>query len=621
MMMNIEDIVNSSESFDLEFKSAKGGFPGSFWETYSSFANTQGGQIFLGIKETQQGLKVDGLDKTAIEKYKKDLWDNLNNRNKVSANILSQNDIKEIETPEGIVLGINVPRADLRVRPVYINGNPNKVYKREHEGDYECREDEVRRMNAESCIMEFPMDSRILEGFSFERDIDMDSLRKYRQIFTNRQPAHAWSSCSDVDFLRKLGGIRFDRREQKEGLTLAGMLMFGKFSSITDPYCCPAFFPDYRESEPGSGKRWTDRICFDGTWEMNLFNFYMKVYNKLISSIPKPFALKDGVRIEESPMHIAIREAFVNCLIHCDYTTDSNIIVLNEGTRYVFSNPGSLLITIDQYRRGGESVCRNKSLQLMFMEIGAAEKAGSGADKIYEGWKSSNYSKPFLELKDNKVVLELPFVSMLSTEVLDELKKVFGPGITDIDHNKLLVLAACAGEARISNADLQKVLDMHRSDITVLLKEMVGEKLLTATGIGKGTKYALYKELNATSVISNNATSSDAYSGTLFPIEEDDSEDNGTSGISTNASSDISSSDTSSKTNIRTEKIHSAVLDFCAEDFKSLADIAKGVNRTKGHLKRQVIPALLQSGRLVRKYPDVPNHPEQQYKTVKDNDN
>ena len=159
MKMNIEDIINSSESFDLEFKSAKGGFPGSFWETYSSFANTQGGQIFLGIKETQQGLKVDGLDKTAVEKYKKDLWDNLNNRNKVSANILSQNDIKEIETPEGIVLGINVPRADLRVRPVYINGNPNKVYKREHEGDYECREDEVRRMNAESCIMEFPMDS------------------------------------------------------------------------------------------------------------------------------------------------------------------------------------------------------------------------------------------------------------------------------------------------------------------------------------------------------------------------------------------------------------------------------------------------------------------------------
>lgn len=589
--MDIEDIISSSETFDLEFKSAKGGFPGSLWETYSSFANTQGGQIFLGIKETSDGLKVDGLDKASIEKYKKDLWDNLNNRNKVSANILSQNDIKEIETNEGIVLSISVPRADLRVRPIYINGNPNKAFKREHEGDYECREDEVRRMNAESCIMEFPMDARILEGFSFERDIDIDSFRKYRQIFTNLQPTHPWSSLNDIDFLRKLGGIQFDRRENKEGLTLAGILMFGKFSSITDPYCCPAFFPDYRESEPSSDKRWMDRICYDGTWETNLFNFYLKVYNKLVSSIPKPFALKDGVRDEDSPTKIAIREAFVNCLIHCDYTADSNIIVLNEGTRYVFSNPGSLLITVDQYRRGGESVCRNKSLQLMFMMIGAAEKAGSGADKIWEGWKSSNYSKPILDLKDNKVVLELPFVSMLSNEVLDELKKTFGTEITDIDHNKLLVLAACTGGAQVSNSSLQKILDLHPSDITALLKEMVGEKLLSTSGLGKGAKYEFCKDRNATSDIFSYATS------------------------------DMSGFVTSSKPNIRTEMLHNAVLEFCSDDFKSLVEIAEGVGRSVRHLKRGAIPSLIGSGKLTRKYPDIPNHPDQKYKRVKKNDN
>lgn len=40
-----------TESFDLEFKSAKGGFPKSFWESYSSFANTEGGIIVLGISE------------------------------------------------------------------------------------------------------------------------------------------------------------------------------------------------------------------------------------------------------------------------------------------------------------------------------------------------------------------------------------------------------------------------------------------------------------------------------------------------------------------------------------------------------------------------------------------
>ena len=51
-----EDRITAFETFDLEFKSAKGGIPGSFWETYSSFANTQGGEIFLGVKQTKEGL-------------------------------------------------------------------------------------------------------------------------------------------------------------------------------------------------------------------------------------------------------------------------------------------------------------------------------------------------------------------------------------------------------------------------------------------------------------------------------------------------------------------------------------------------------------------------------------
>ena len=69
----LNDILTKKESEDLEFKHASGGFPGSFWDTYSSFANTEGGTIILGVEEKDDKLYLDVLSDELVEKCRKDL--------------------------------------------------------------------------------------------------------------------------------------------------------------------------------------------------------------------------------------------------------------------------------------------------------------------------------------------------------------------------------------------------------------------------------------------------------------------------------------------------------------------------------------------------------------------
>ena len=227
-----------NEDYDLEFKSAKGGLPGSLWESYSAMANTNGGVILLGVESDGH---ITGIDDPA--KYKKALWDTLNNRGKISVNLLTENDIQLVEEPSGMLIAIHIPRASRYQRPVFIGQNPLiGSYRRNYEGDYHCSEQEVGRMLSDRG--EIPPDCRILENFSLD-DLDRTILQQYRQRFASFKPAHPWLNEDDLHLLIKLGGWRKDRNTDSEGLTIAGLLMFGRDESIRE--AVPRYHVDFRE--------------------------------------------------------------------------------------------------------------------------------------------------------------------------------------------------------------------------------------------------------------------------------------------------------------------------------------------------------------------------------------
>ena len=193
-----------------------------------------------------------------------DLWNQLNNPQKVSRNLLSPDMVRRFPSASGRwVIEIEVPRATRHERPIFINGNPlTGTYKRNHAGDYHCREDEVERILAEQT--EDARDARLLPRYSLD-DLEMDSLKGYRNRLAALKPDHPFNGAANLEFLRKLGGWRKDRHTGEEGLTLAGLLMFGKQEAIHE--AIPHFFLDYRELPfAGAKTQWVDRLGPDGGW-------------------------------------------------------------------------------------------------------------------------------------------------------------------------------------------------------------------------------------------------------------------------------------------------------------------------------------------------------------------
>lgn len=394
----------------LEFKEAKGGFPKSFWETYSSFANTWGGLIVLGAaKETDGHPTFFGLKNPAG--LVKDLWNGLNNEQKVSANLLLDSDVTQVEVDGKVILLVRVPRADRTQRPVYINDNPKRgSFRRNGEGDYHCSEEELLAMARDSD--QGTPDKAPLASIGLDA-LNTDSIHAYRNVFASYRLNHPWTDLVDEEFLLRLGAVG---RSEEDGLihaTKAGLLMFGEAWRITDEY--PNYFLDYRDETNATwegadgtwdvcGQRWDDRrwddrlTSSDGDWTGNVYDFYRRASLKLTEGLPVPFAVDATMhRLSDTPQHKALREALVNALVHADYYGRTGVVAVRHTGYATFSDPGGLRIPADVVEGGGVSDPRNPTLFTMFSLIGLGEKAGSGFDRFRQAASWAGVGGPVLE--------------------------------------------------------------------------------------------------------------------------------------------------------------------------------------------------------------------------------
>lgn len=148
-MLDFDNLQNYRENNRIEAKQALGGLPESIWETYSAFANAEGGIILLGVEELPDKT-LHALDLLDPQWLIDDFWTILNNPEMVSANILTEENV-QIQNVDGKqIIAITVPQAGERDRPVYIENDVYRgSYRRSGEGDYRCSREEVDAMLAQ----------------------------------------------------------------------------------------------------------------------------------------------------------------------------------------------------------------------------------------------------------------------------------------------------------------------------------------------------------------------------------------------------------------------------------------------------------------------------------------
>lgn len=316
-----------------EVKKAEGGLPNSLWETYSAFANCYGGVIILGVKENKDGSwQTTGLKDAS--RLKKAFWDTINNRKKISFNLLRDDDVETytIEDTGDVIMVIWVPIAKREQKPIYINDDLfGGTFRRNWEGDYHCARLQVKTMLRDQA--EETMDMEVLDEAEIS-DLNKDSIRGYRNSHKSFKPGHPFERLDDSEYLRAIGAAAISGEDKKLHPTAAGMLMFG---------------------------------------------------------------MEGGFRIDDTPVHRALREALANCIINTDFYGKYGVIIIKDGDTLILENPGYIRLGKEQMRKGGKSDPRNKNLMKMFNMIDIGEHAGSGVPNIFNVWEDEGWEEPIIE--------------------------------------------------------------------------------------------------------------------------------------------------------------------------------------------------------------------------------
>lgn len=375
----IKKLIATGEKIDVELKESKNTLNKDIYDTVASFNNRTGGHIILGVNDKRE---IVGVNPAKVDKMIKDFTTAINNPKKVYPPLYL--------TPEHIVVDgkdliyIRVPEGNQVCR------HGSRIYDRSYEGDVNITDSSelVYKLYARKQGSYFV--NKVYPNLTLEC-LDASIIAKVRKRASIRNQSHSWKDMTDEELLRSANLILIDPQTNREGLTLAAILLFGKdntIMSVLPQHKTDAIFRVVNKD------RYDDRDVIT----TNLIDSYDRLIAFGQKHLNDLFVL-DGI-VNVSARDRILREIVSNTLAHRDYSSGFPAKMIIDDEKIVVENSnlahGIGALDIKKF----EPFPKNPPISKVFREIGLADELGSGMRNTYKYTRLYSGTDPIFEEGD-----------------------------------------------------------------------------------------------------------------------------------------------------------------------------------------------------------------------------
>ena len=409
-------------------------------KTLIAFANTDGGNLYIGIDDDGNAVEVNNIDGVMLQ---------VSNviRDAIKPDLAMFCDITVETVQDKKVVKITVNRGT--ARPYYLSAKgirPEGVYVRQGASSVPASESAILSMIRETAGDSYEEARSLIQELTFnEANI----------VFENKQ-------------------IPFGEA-QKRSLGLIGEDgTYTNLALLLSDQCTHTVKIAVFEGEQKTVFK--DRREFCGSLLKQLNDAY-----QFIDQFNHTHAHTEGLyRVDKRAYPTeAIREALLNAIVHREYSFSASTLISIFDNRIEFVSIGGLArgISLSDILLG-ISIARNKKLADVFYRLHLIEAYGTGMPKIIEAYREYGL-EPHIEISDNAFKITLPNTNAAVKETKVEL--------TENEQGVLSVLK----EGIKSRPEIQKALGFSQTTTIVTIAALIDKGLIVKVGNGNKTKYKI----------------------------------------------------------------------------------------------------------------------------------